>query len=230
MTVWEFLRIAGRRWYVVVIGIILTAAGLYSVKQTPGVYTVQTDVLFLAPVTASNENTISSPTQNVIAMAGLVERIVNRGVEKSPTSGTVTLTGQGVDDGYSVELPNSGGQWSVNFNHPVLQVQVTGRTAEGVRTRLADLLERIQRLARDLQIRAGSQKGLLIGTQISPAAPVVAFEQGHRKMGLAAAALLGAVLTALCAVAMDGLVRRRRGIADPSSASPSSISTSVSRR
>ncbi len=136
MAVWDLLVASARRWYVVLAGLVLTVGVLLLVHQTPGVYATQTNVVFLAPVTPHTPNTISSPTSGVISTAGLVERIVNKGVEKSPTSGSVALAGQGVDDGYSVELPNAGGQWASNFNRPVLQVQVTGPSAERVRSEL----------------------------------------------------------------------------------------------
>lgn len=212
MSVWDILCAAGRRWYVVIAGLLLTLGALYGIHQAPGVYSTQTNVLLLAPLTPNSPNTISSPTSGVISMAGLVERIVNRGVEKSPTSGAVSLTGQGVVDGHSIELPNSGGQWASNFNRPVLQVQVAGPDPAAVRTQLAKLVEQIRSTTRELQQSDGVGLSMLITTQSSPAEPVVSFQQGHRKIGLAVTGLLGVVLTGLAVVAVDALVRRRRRI------------------
>lgn len=203
MTVWDLLVASARRWYVVLAGLALTAGVLLLVHQTPGVYATQTNVLFLAPVTPNSPNTISSPTSGVISTAGLVERIVNKGVEKSPTSGSVALAGQGVDNGYSVELPNAGGQWASNFNRPVLQVQVTGPSAERVRTELRRLVEQIRAVAREIQVEAGVGQGMLITTQVSPEAPGIGYHQGHRPMALAVTALLGLVLTGLAVWAVD---------------------------
>lgn len=209
MAVWDLLVASARRWYVVLAGLVLTVGVLLLVHQTPGVYATQTNVVFLAPVTPHTPNTISSPTSGVISTAGLVERIVNKGVEKSPTSGSVALAGQGIDHGYSIELPNAGGQWAENFNRPVLQVQVTGPSADGVRAELARLLGQIETVTRDVQTEAGVQERLLITTQVSPSDPGVGYHQGHRPMALAVTALLGMVLTGLAVWAVDGLLLRR---------------------
>ena len=209
MTVWDLVATSARRWYVVLAGVVMTAGILVLIHQVPGVYATQTNVLFLAPVTPQSPNTISSPTSGIISTAGLVERIVNEGVRKSPTSGSVALAGQGVTDGYSIELPNAGGQWAANFNRPVLQVQVAGPSAEHVRAELRRLVERIREVAQELQAEAGVRPGLAITTQTSPAEPRVGYHQGHRPMGLAVAALLGAVLTGLGVVAVDRIGGRR---------------------
>lgn len=209
MAAWDLLVASARRWYVVLAGLAVTAGVLLLVHHTPGVYATQTDVLFLAPVTPESPNTISSPTSGVISTAGLVERIVNKGVEKSPTSGSVGLAGQGIDDGHSIELPNAGGQWASNFTRPVLQVQVTGSSEEGVRIELRRLVDQIREVAREIQSEAGVEPTMLITTQVSPAHPGVGYQQGHRPMALAVTALLGLVLTGLAVCAADRLLRRR---------------------
>lgn len=209
MTAWDLIAAAGRRWYVVLVGLLLTAGLVYHLDKAPGVYATQTNVLFLAPLTPNSPNTISSPTSGVISTAGLVERIVNKGIEKSPTSGSVSLTGQGVDNGYSIELPNSGGQWASNFNRPVLQVQVTGPSAAEVRDELTNLVAQIRDTARVLQAGSGVGRSMLITTQISPADPAIGYQQGHRRMGLIAAVLLGMVLTAMAVIGVDRLAKMR---------------------
>lgn len=212
MSAWDILAIFGRRWYVVLIGLLLTAGTVYHLREVPGVYATQTNVVFLAPLTPNSPNTISSPTSGVISTAGLVERLVNKGIEKSPTSGSVPLTGQGISTGHSIELPNAGGQWASNFNRPVLQIQVAGPSAAYVRSALEQLVAQINETSQSLQSEAGVRPSMLITTQVSPADPVIGYQQGHRRMGLLVALFLGLLLTGMAAIAADrfaGAWRRR---------------------
>lgn len=219
LATWEMLLMLRRRWYAAVAGAALTLGAVVLVTAHPGVYTTQANVLFLAPKTPARPNALESTTSSVIATAGLVERLVNSGVEPPATSSLVTLVGRGVRDGTSVELPNSGGQWAQNFDTPVLRLQVTGSSAESVAQRFAQLHERVSSTAARLQSARGAQAPSLIGTRLSPAVPPMLYEAGHRKVAVLVTTALGGCLTLLLVYLIDALGPRlaarlrRRGTA-----------------
>ncbi len=227
---WEVLLLLRRRWYAALAGLTLTIGALALVQTYPGVYTVQANVLFLAPITPARPNALESSTSSVIATAGLVERLVNENGESSATSSLVTLAGRGVRKGTAIELPNSGGQWAENFDQPALRLQATGPSADSVAREFARLNARVAaqtvRIQQDYRVR----DRFLISTRLSPAAPLVRYEAGHRKVALLVTAGLGVALSLVFTEFVDRLLgstsgRRRlrwRRRVDPPAEDPAS--------
>ena len=89
-----------RRWYVVVLGLVLTVAAAVLVGLAPGVYWARTQVLLLGPPSESRPNKLDSNSAGLIATAGLIEHEMNIGRHPIPaTSVDVTLLDQGVYNG-----------------------------------------------------------------------------------------------------------------------------------
>ena len=215
MTTSELCTILRRRWAVVVLGLALLAGTLHVVASRPGVYWTQVDVVILAPKSTRYPNVIEQTSASLIAMAGLVEREVNQGVHAPATaSASVTLAGEGVRDGHTITMPNSGGQWAADFSRPVIDVQVVGPTEAEVRRQLADLVSRVEQTLEDRQDADGIPPVSRITASSSPTAAAVLHLDGSRKKAMAATLLLGAALICVAAVVVDRLLgarRRRRG-------------------
>ncbi len=110
MTIMILGQVLARRWYVVVIGLLVTTTGVAFVNGRTGVYWAQTDVVFLAPKSDRYPNSINQTSGSVIAMAGLVANQLDGNDERSATSSAgATLAGSGVREGIQVRVPNSGG-------------------------------------------------------------------------------------------------------------------------
>ncbi|MET0931814.1 MAG: hypothetical protein ABWX74_20020, partial [Aeromicrobium sp.] len=173
MTVLEVLGILWRRRVLTLLGAAATVVALSVVATRPVVYWSQANVIFLQPTTQQKPNSLTSTSGGLISMAGYVEQVVNAGTRKPPTASNVSLLARGVRDGYSIELPDNGGQWSHNFEQALLNVQVTGPSEGVVRERRDQIVEKIRATARDLQTSAHVTDESVVRTEVSPAAPSV---------------------------------------------------------
>lgn len=210
VTIWDVLRAVARRRSIALAGGVVTLLALALVAMHPGVYWAQANVVFLAPTTTQNPNVLQSTSAGLISTAGYVEQMVNAGVVKPATASQVTLLGQGVRDGYSIELPDVGGQWSHNFDRALLNVQVTGPSAAVVRTRLNSLIEKIRTTTRQIQAKDHVSPAGLIRTDVTPAEPRISYATGSRPRALAGTLLLGVGLTVLSVVRIDAWSSRRQ--------------------
>lgn len=216
MTTNELAGILRRRWYVVVCGLALLAGAVAYVSSRPGLYWTQADVVILAPSSARYPNVIEQTSQSLIAMAGLIERDVNRGITAPATAtSSVSLAGEGVRDGYSIRLPNEGGQWANNFDRPVLDLQVIGADPAKVRGQMATLVDRVTRELEARQDEQGIPRDTRITAALAPPEPAVFYLRGSHAKALGATVLLGIGLIPACTVGADRLLnartRRRRG-------------------
>ena len=210
MTTHDLSVILRRRWYVVVLGLALLAGTLHVVASRPGVYWTQVDVVVLAPKSARYPNVIEQTSASLIAMAGLVERDVNGGAHPPATaSAAVTLAGEGVRDGYSITMPNGGGQWANDFSRPVIDVQVVGPSEATVRRRLAVLVGRIERTLDERQATDQVPPVNRITASSSPTAAAVLHLEGSTKKAMAVTLLLGGALIPVATVGADRLLANR---------------------
>jgi hypothetical protein len=207
VTFWELMAVLRRRWYVTVAGLMVALVMVGVVHSLPGTYSSQVDVLFLQP---DDGNTYRVVTPGLIGLAGVVGQMANGGQDQVQTvSDDVLLAEEGVEHGYSVRLPNSGGQWANNFERPLLDVQVTGDSPQEVRARLDVVLGKIDADLMDLQDRAKVDPRYRVTTRLSPLSPPVLHNSGSRVRALAGSLLLGIILTLTLAVAVDTWALRR---------------------
>ncbi|MFI2562884.1 hypothetical protein [Paenarthrobacter sp. NPDC018779] len=219
MTAATFLGILLRRWYVVAIGLVLGLAALGAIRSSEPVFWTEADVTFLAPEREPAYWISGGSAMTLVDFADMVKRRVNQdsaAVDLVLTSGT--LYGAGVQQGYSVTLPNNGGQWNKTFTQPVLKVQVVDSSAEKVNQVLANVLDRINDATVKLQAEA-QVKGDLISTQTTPSKSEVVFGGGTPVTRLKGAVVLEALCLAVTSVAtiyIDRImVRRRQGKVQP---------------
>ena len=195
-----------RRWaaFVVVLGLLLTVAIAYRVVHKPGVYWAQTDVVFLPPTSGLYPNTLVSTSEGVIALAGVVGKMVDPdAIAARVVSPTVRLANQGIRHGWSVTLPNDGGQWANNFDKPLLDVQAVGSTAAEVSGTVSRLIGQINLTLSGLQAQVPPVDR--VRTELIPSQVQVFYDPGRRLRALAASLAIGVAATAVAA----GYLRRR---------------------
>lgn len=206
MTVQRLIGALLRHWPVALVGAILTSVASCAVLLTEGAYWSQTDVVFLAPLSARNPNVLQSTSDSLISTAGIVERIVNRGADSpAASSASVTLIGEGVLNGYAVRLPDDGGQWAHNFNRQVLDVQVSGPTEDAVRGRLAGIVEEIDTTLAAIESERNVATENRISIQVVSPEPSVRYFPGGGKRSIAMVLALGLSSTLAAIVLVDGL-------------------------
>lgn len=214
MTAATFLGILLRRWYVVAFGLAVGIAALGAIRSSEPVFWTQADVTFLAPEKGPAYWISGGSAMTLVEFADMVKRRVN---QESPSVDLVltrgTIYGAGIQQGFSVTLPNNGGQWNKTFTQPVLEVQVVDNSAEKVNQVLASVLDRINDATVQLQNEA-EVKGDRISTQTTPSKAEVVFGGGTPVTRLKGAVVWGGLSLALTSVAtvfLDrALIRRRQ--------------------
>jgi hypothetical protein len=174
------------------IGLVLTAALAARVERKPGLYYSEIRVGFHGPVSKHNPNNQVTPSESVISVAGVVARMVR----PNPPAGqvvspTVTLADQGIRQGWSVSLPNDGGQFTNNFDQALLQVQAVGSDRSEVRQKVQSLVATINADLRTLQNQTQVPAVDRISTSLSPRELQVFRLSGSRPRALGAVLVLG---------------------------------------
>lgn len=213
MTARDFLTALYRGWYVVLAGMVLTAALAHSVQASKGVYWAHVEVFLVGPRAGYEPNPFISSPDSLIATAGLIQRDVTGSATTSRVvSDAVTLPGQGVKVGTLTRLLNEGGQWANNFSRPVLDVQTVDATASGASARLQKEVRDIATRLEGRQRNAGAPPEDWITVRLVPSSPEATYVHGDQRRGFAGTLLLGTLATTGSVVAVD-LVRRRRSLA-----------------
>lgn len=211
MTTATVCRALLRRWYIVLAGLAATIAVLAYVHSRPVLYFSQVEAVFLAPKSRTYPNSIKQTNASVIAMAGLIAADVS-GDKRAPATASsgVTLAGEGVHHGYSLMVPNSGGQWAVDFERPVIIVQVIGPDADAVRSQMSGLLAKIRERLEDRQAEDGTGRENFITVTDAPAQPPLQVLAGHPRRALAMTASLGVGVTLIATTLLDLRMLARR--------------------
>jgi hypothetical protein len=210
MTIWDLGVAMWRRWFVVVIGLGCTAAAVLLGGQHDGVYWSSTQVIFLAPASTLYPNSLKTVSDDIIVTAGIVAKRVN-GTTSMPkmASPEVTLFGRGISNGYSVLLPDTGGQWAPNFAQQMLEVQVVGPDAEDVSQRRQVLVGRISQELSALQDDAGVAEVNRITVTLVPGGADVHYVAGRHVPAAIMTALLGVSMVVGLVGVLEVASRRR---------------------
>jgi hypothetical protein len=182
---------------IVVLGAVATIAFAAHVARKPGVYYSEVQLFVLSPRSAAYPNTIVNGSQDTTAIAGALAKMTDPSAPQAEVvSPTVTLVDEGIRNGYRVTLPNDGGQFAVDFDQPLLDLQAVGPTAQQVQSTITALESRINRGLSHLQARAHVSRFNLIRTQPTPSTPQVAYLTGSRPRAIATSCAIGVGLTA----------------------------------
>lgn len=211
MALWDLLRAMVRRWPIVVVGAILTLAAANYASQDRSVYWTRTDLVFLAPKNAQYPNALRATSEDLVITAGVVGKLVV-GTRQIPkfTATDAGLIGMGVRDGWTVRLPDTGGQWAPNYTDQWLIIEVVGPDPETVRTRKEQLVEDMTAALDRVQDEYRVDKAFRMTTKEAPGSTVVYPVGGSSKRAFAVSGMLGAAATLYLVVRIDPILLRRR--------------------
>jgi len=211
MTVGDVWGAFRRRWLVMLVGLLLTLVACLVTLRSPGVYWASTKLYFLVPATVQQPNQIAPNNSAAIGFAGIIMTELNGGPQpRDAISPDVTLVDQGIYDGWSVLLPDTGGQWADNFPESSLIVQASGPTAAVVQTRVYDLIDRITRLVSAREDAARVPATLRVDFTMSPPVVAVQYSNGHRSRAVVVIVLLGTVVSLAACGVVDRIAASRR--------------------
>ncbi|GAA2217953.1 hypothetical protein GCM10010413_03100 [Promicromonospora sukumoe] len=210
MTVWDLIRAAVRRWPVLLAGAVASLGLVYTTTLDDGVYWSRTQVVFLAPASKAYPNALRTTSEDLIITAGVVAKAVSGPAAVTKyASPDATLVGEGIRDGWSVRLPDTGGQWAPNFAQQVLYVEVVGATAEQVGARQEEIIDQIEHELDRLQRDAGVAPVNDITVTVAPESTVVHQVGGSSMRAAGMAGLLGASATFTLIAVLETRARRR---------------------
>lgn len=210
MIIWDLTRVLLRYWAVVLVcGLCTAGAGLMAISND-GVYFTRTELAFLAPTSTTYPNALRTQSEDIIDTAGVVaKRVMGPGKVTKFAAPEVTLVGLGVRDGWSIRLPDTGGQWASNYATQMLVLDVVAPTKEGVQARQSELVRQVQKELLTLQEEAKVAPVNRISVLPAPESTVIFQVSGRRPQTLAMTAFLGLGLTITIVLAAE---RRRRRI------------------
>jgi hypothetical protein len=211
VTINDLLGAVRRRWPIMAVGVLLTLVTCLFAWREPGVYWASTKVYFLVPVSAYQPNQLAPDSGTAVAFAGVIQTEINGGIApREATSPDVTLVEEGIYDGWSVLLPDTGGQWAHDFPESCLIVQASGPTPEVVRARMYSLIDRITRLVAEHEDAAQVPVGSRVEFTMSPAAVAVQYSTSHRSRAVPIVALVGVLLSLAACRFADRVLETRR--------------------
>lgn len=211
MTIWEIARVLLRRWPIVMVGVLLTGTiGFVAIKDE-GVYFTRTEILFLAPTSSLYPNALRTQSEDLIITAGVVAKRVTGPADVTKfASPEVTLVGLGVRDGWSLTLPDTGGQWATNFATQMLVLDIVGPTREAVLERQHEIVAEVGAELDELQRSADVDPVNDITVMVAPETTVIYHVGPSRMRTLAMVTIIGAGITTVAALVADRRRRRRR--------------------
>jgi hypothetical protein len=204
----ELVRALVRRWYVLLLALLLTAAGAYHVLRPTQLYLSTAVVVLKPPVTGNQPNQYANlqPTLAAVSYA-VIEQL------QSP-SGVAELTAAGVHGTYHLVPRNSGTSATPHYLIPTLQVQselTDPAAADATVQRIIGIYgDHVQQLQTVHAIAATSRMSVAV---LVPANAVEV--HGTKSRGLAGTALLGLGGGILAALWTDRWAARRRRRKDP---------------
>jgi len=210
MTLWEFFAACLRRWPIVLVGVVCTAIAAFAVMSDKGVYYTRTQIVFLAPSSSYYPNTLATQSEDIIDTAGVVaKRIIGPGPVTKFASPDVTLIGEGIRDGWSLGLPDTGGQWGTNFQTQILNLEIVAPARETVLQRQTEMLQRVHDELDALQRERGVEPINDITVQAAPRSTIIYHVGGSKPRALGMVAALGLGVTAALVVVAERLGKRR---------------------
>lgn len=175
------------------------------------VYWTSQSVVFLAPSDPVRPNALEGTTESLISTAGVVATAVNQGRPTTLTSSaSVNMLDIGDFDGWTVRLPNSGGQWATNFDQPLLEVEAAGATPDQVMDNLAEAMQRIRTELQSIQARAGVDARFGVILETSPRQANIVEVVGHRDRAGLTISTVGVTMTGALILSLEGRRRRMR--------------------
>ncbi|MEU3464222.1 hypothetical protein ABZ721_30235 [Streptomyces sp. NPDC006733] len=199
----ELVRVLLRRWYVLALAVLLTAAGAYRVLQPPQSYLSTAVVVIKPPVTGNHPNQLANLQPPLAAVSyAIIQQLQS-------SAGEAELAAAGVHGKYRLIPRNSGTSATPRYLIPSLQIQAEHAQLVAADAAVRQIVEVYGKHLQDMQAaqRIPIASRMSVDLLVPPSA---APQTGTRSRALAGVALLGAVGGVLAAVWTDQLVSRRR--------------------
>ena len=212
----DFVHVLLRRWYVLVLALLLTAGGAYHVLRPTRLYLSSAVVVLKPPATGAQPNQLANlqPTLATVSVAVLQQM-------ESP-AGLAELHAAGVHGTYGMVPRNSGTSATPEYLIPSVQLQSElpdPATADAVvQTLITVYTQHVQALQDAQGVPADGRMSVTV--LVAPSAAEV---YGTKSRGLVGVALLGLVGGVLCALWVDRWVLRRRGRGPAGGAGPEAV-------
>lgn len=219
MTARDFLAAALRRWYVVILGAVLTVGALAVVQRQAPVFFTQYNIVLLGPYGERDGTLLDNPLYGLQPMIGVVATDLNDGHSPLLTGDVAaTIVGMGAREGVQVRVPNLGTQWRPRFPSHHLDIQVVGSSPDEVTASAQETLARVEQVLVERQDEMAVHPGLRIHAVPSSEDPIVYPVAGSRSRALGATGLTGIALTAVLVFWLERWRPRRRPAPGPAAA------------
>ncbi len=196
MTSRDLLNAALRRWYVMVVGAVVSLACVYVSTQQPVVYWTQFNVLLIGPTNPDFPNYLEDARYTLHPIVGLVVSDINDGRPMMVTASTDTnMVGQGMTSGVQVRVPNLGTQWRLNPTANYIDVQVAASTPEELLRRADATLDEVAAALDARQDELGIMPGMRVTSVATTDDPTIYTVSGSRIRAAAASGMSGAAVT-----------------------------------
>ncbi|MDF9816956.1 hypothetical protein [Streptomyces sp. SPB162] len=199
----ELVRVLLRRWYVLALAVLLTAAGAYQVLRPAQSYLSTAVVVIKPPVTGNHPNQLANLQPPLAAVSyAIIQQL------QSP-AGEAELAAAGVHGHYKLIPRNSGTSATPRYLIPSLQVQAEQPELIAADAAVRQIVEVFGKHLQDMQAaqRIPVASRMSVDLLVPPSAAAVT---GTRSRALAGVALLGTVGGVLAALWTDRLIDRRR--------------------
>lgn len=209
MTSVEFLKVCARRWYVVLLGLAVTAAVAMLAAGPNVVYFARTTVNILEP-DRGKVRIVGFHSPDSIAVANILAARVNEGVHTPLAANPdVPLYAMGITRGTHAQVRNVGGQWLSQVTEPVVDVQVVDPDRSAVEknmdTEVARIHTELSSLEKQLKVPAGEN----IELSLNPERPSIEMVVTQNRRAQLAYGLAGFGLTMAATWWFDRLMRAR---------------------
>jgi hypothetical protein len=207
MTSRDLIVAALRRWYVMLVGAVLSLGCVYVATHQQPVYWTQFNVLLIGPQDPDFPNYLEDPRFTLYPLVGVVVDDVNHGRRGMLTASTDTnMVGQGMTDGVQVRVPNLGTQWRRDMSASHIDVQVAASTPEEVTRRADDTVDEIAASLAERQDAMRIVPGMRVTARPATKAPPIYQIGGNQMRAAGASGMSGAALT----IALVCWLERRR--------------------
>ncbi|MDJ0340935.1 hypothetical protein QMK19_09110 [Streptomyces sp. H10-C2] len=200
----ELVRALLRRWYVLVLAMVLTAAGAYQVLRPTQLYMSSAVVVLKPPVTGRQPNQFTNLQPPLAAVSSAVIQQL-----QSP-AGVAELSAAGVRGKYQLVPRNSGTSATPRYLIPSLQVQAEQEDPAGADAAVRQIIAVYSKHVQDMQTAQGIASASLMSVDVL-VPPSAAGQYGIKSRGLTGVALLGVAGGVLSALWADQYMMGRRG-------------------
>ncbi|WKV71146.1 hypothetical protein AW27_006140 [Streptomyces sp. PCS3-D2] len=207
----ELVRALRRRWYVLVVAVLLAATGGVAVLRPGPVHLSSAIVVLKPPVTSRQPNQLANLQPPLAAVSyGVVQQLES-------AEGGAELKAAGVAGAYQMTPRNSGTSVTPRHLIPSLQIQVEHSDPDVADASVRKIIEIYTRHLTELQTQQGIPDAARMSVDLL-VPPHAAARNGDRVRSLAGVALLATVCGAAATLWTDRLLtrrnRRRRESAD----------------